>query len=350
MASIMDSEYFRKITSTVILIILLVLTFLILKPILLSIIMGIILAIVFVPAYEWVYKKTKIKSLSLTLICLFLIAIIVLPFWFLMPLFVKQSLEVFIAAQKIDFASLFAKIFPALSEAGNFTTEFGPLFSSFVTKSLSTFVNSISEMLLNFPIIFLHLVVVFATFFFVLKDKNEILNYIRGLLPFSKDVEKKLFDSSTDITYSVVYGQIVIGLIQGLIAGIGFWIFGVPKTLFLTLLAIITGILPIVGPTIVWIPVVIFLLIDGNSFAAAGVTVFGVFSAVIDNILRPFFVSKSSKMHPLLSLTGMIGGFLFFGILGFIIGPLILAYVIIILEIYRGKELQGIFLKAPESS
>jgi len=50
-------------------------------------------------------------------------------------------------------------------------------------------------------------------------------------------------------------------------------------------------------------------------------------------------------MHPLLSLTGMIGGFFFFGILGFILGPLILAYVIIILEIYRGKELHGFFVK-----
>ena len=56
-------------------------------------------------------------------------------------------------------------------------------------------------------------------------------------------------------------------------------------------------------------------------------------------------ISKSSKMHPLLSLIGMIGGFFFFGILGFILGPLILAYVIIILELYRGKELQGFFLK-----
>lgn len=349
MALIIDNEYFRKITSTVILVILLILTFLILKPILLSIIMGVILAIVFSPAYEWIYKKAKMKSVSLILICLFLILIIVLPFWFLMPLFVKQSLEVFIAVQKIDFAQLFARIFPALSEAGDFSTEFGPLFSSFITKSLNTFVNSISDTLLNFPIIFLHLVVVFATFFFVLKDKDEILEYIRGLLPFSKDVEKKLFNSSTDITYSVIYGQVVIGLIQGLIAGLGFFIFGVPNTIFLTLVAVLAGILPIIGPTIVWIPVVIYLLIDGSSFAAAGVTVFGIFSSVIDNLLRPFFVSKSSKMHPLLSLTGMIGGFFFFGILGFVLGPLILAYVITILEIYRGKELQGFFLKSPES-
>ena len=165
------------------------------------------------------------------------------------------------------------------------------------------------------------------------------------ILFFSKDVEKKLIQSSTDITISVVYGQIVIGIIQGLIVGFGFLIFGVPKTIFLTLLAVIAGILPIIGPTIIWIPVVLYLLSNGNTFAAAGVAVFGVISFAIDHFVRPYLITKSSKMHPLLSLIGMTGGFFFFGVLGFLLGPLILAYVIIILEVYRGKELQGFFLK-----
>ena len=344
---IIDSEYFKKIVTTAILFILLVLSFLVLKPILLSIIMGLIMAVVLSPPYNWIYKKTKLKSVALILICLFLVITIVLPFWLLMPIFVKQSFEIYVAAQKLDFVEIFTQIFPSLSQQ-DFSSQFGSIFSGFVTSSLNSLVTSVSNLLLNFPVIFLHLVVVFATFFFALKDRDEILDYLRGLMPFSKDVEKKLFQSSTDITLSVVYGQVIIGLIQGLIAGIGFMIFGVPNTLFLTLLAVLAGILPILGPTIIWIPVVIYLLVAGNSFAAAGVTFFGIISSVIDNILRPFFVSKSSKMHPLLSLTGMIGGFFFFGILGFILGPLILAYVIIILEIYRGKELQGFFLKSPE--
>ncbi|MEK6820027.1 MAG: AI-2E family transporter [Nanoarchaeota archaeon] len=348
MAAIMDNEYFRKITTTAILIILVVLSFLILKPILLSIIMGLIMAVVFSPAYDWILKKTKMKSVALISICLFLMTLIILLFWFLMPIFVKQSFEIYVAAQQIDFVQVFTKIFPSLS-AADLSSQFGSIFSGFVTSSLNSLVTSVSGLLLNFPVIFLHMIVVFATFFFVLKDKEEILEYLKSLLPFSKDVERRLFQSSTNITRSVIYGQIVIGFIQGLIAGLGFLFFGVPNTLFLTLLAILAGIL-IIGPTIIWIPVVIYLLLAGNGFAAAGVTFFGIISAVIDNFLRPFFISKSSKMHPLLSLTGMIGGFLFFGILGFIIGPLVLAYVIIILEIYRGKELQGFLLKSPEQN
>ena len=339
-----DNEYFKKIMTTAILFILLVLSFLILRPILLSVIMGVILVAVFSPPHDWILKKTKSKFLSLTLICVFIVLMIVLPFWFLMPVFVKQSFEFYVAAQQIDFVQTFANIFPSLSQE-QISSEFGSVFSGFITKSLNALVTSFSEVLLNFPTIFLQLIVVFATFFFVMKDKDEIMDFVRSLIPFSKDVEKRLIQSSTDITLSVVYGQIVIGIIQGLIAGFGFLIFGVPRTIFLTLLAVLAGILPIIGPTIIWIPVVIYLLISGNTFAAAGVAFFGVISAVIDNFLRPFLISKSSKMHPLLSLIGMIGGFFFFGILGFILGPLILAYVIIILELYRGKELQGFFLK-----
>ena len=180
MVAIMDNEYFRKITTTAILIVLVILSFLILKPILLSIIMGIIMAVVFFPVYSWILKKTKLKSVALISICLFLVVLIVLPFWFLMPIFVKQSFEIYVAAQKIDFVGVFTKLFPSLNSE-QFTSQFGSVFSGFVTSSLNSFVTSVSTLLLNFPILFLHMVVVFATFFFVLKDKEEILDYLRGL-------------------------------------------------------------------------------------------------------------------------------------------------------------------------
>ncbi|HJZ18484.1 MAG TPA: AI-2E family transporter [Candidatus Nanoarchaeia archaeon] len=341
---IIDSEYFKKIITTAILFVLLVLSFLVLRPILLSIIMGMILAVVCSPPYDWILKKTKSKWFSITSICLFLAAIIIVPFWFLVPIFIKQSFEVYLAVQKIDFIKIFGGFFPNLSQEF-LHSEFSSILNSFVPQMINSMISSFSQLILNFPSIFLQFIVVLATFFFVLKDKDEILSYLHSLMPFSKEVERKLFQSSTDITLSVVYGQILIGFIQGVITGIGFFIFGIPNALFLTLFAIFAGILPLIGPTIVWIPVVIYLFVAGNTSAAVGITLFGLISTIIDYLIRPILVSKKSKMHPLLSLTGMIGGFFFFGILGFILGPLILAYVIIILEIYRGKELHGFFVK-----
>jgi len=169
-----------------------------------------------------------------------------------------------------------------------------------------------------------------------------MLFYIKSLLPFTKDVENKLFKLSKDITSSVIYGQIVIGIIQGLLLGLGLFLFNVPNALILTLLACLAGVFPIIGVAIIWIPVVIYLLIAGNTFPAFGVIIFGLISSSIDNFIRPIIVSKRTHMPSSLILIGMIGGLFLFGILGLILGPLILAYLLIILEIYRNKRTPSI--------
>jgi len=189
--------------------------------------------------------------------------------------------------------------------------------------------------------------VVFFTLFFVLRDKEEMTSYIESLLPFSKDVEKKLFELSKNLTASVIYGQIVIGIFQGIFLGVGLFIFKVPNALILTLLACLAGILPIIGVAIIWVPVAIYLLIAGNTFQALGVIIFGLISSSLDNFIRPIIVSKKTQMPSSLILIGMIGGLFLFGILGLILGPLILAYLLIILEVYRNKRTPSILTKQP---
>ena len=341
----MDDEFFKKVLSLVILAALILLVFFLLKPILMSIIIGIILAVVFAPLYNLIFKTIKLKNISAVIICLLLIVLIILPFWFLTPIFIDQSFEVYQISQKIDFVTPLKTIFPSLFASEEFSVEVGSVISSFVTKATNSIVNSFAQMLLNFPILFLQFLVVFATFFFVLRDKEKIMEYVKTLMPFSRDVENKLIHSSREITISVIYGQIVVGMVQGLIVGIGFFIFNVSNPLFLTLLAIIAGMFPIIGTAIVWAPVMIYLFIAGHVFQAFGVGVFGLVSSGIDNILKPIIVSRRTRMHPLLTLMGMIGGLLLFGIFGIILGPLILAYVLILLEVHRNKPIKGIFLQ-----
>ena len=169
--------------------------------------------------------------------------------------------------------------------------------------------------------------------------------YIKSLLPFSKDVENKLFQQTEGITYSVLYGQVVIGILQGIIAGLGFFIFGVSNALLLTLFACLAGIFPIIGTTIVWIPVAIYLFVGGNLLAGTGVAIFGAVASVIDNILKPMIVSQRTTMPTSVALIGMVGGLFLFGILGFILGPLILAYLLIILDLYRNKKVPGLLVQ-----
>lgn len=341
----MEDTYVKKIATAVILLALLVLAFFLLKPILLSIILGVLLAFVFVPVYNKLYKVIKLKNVSAIIICVLLLGLIILPFYFLVPIFVEQSIKIYSAAQQIDFPTLIKNIFPSIISTDKFSEELGSMFYGFVTNIINSLISYLSQLILNFPSIMLQLVVVLFTFYFVLMDKDQFFKYLQSLAPFSKEMEKKIVNQTKLITISVVYGQVIIGLIQGAIAGLGFFIFRVPNALLLTVLMALAGIFPIIGTAIVWIPVTIFLLLDGNIFAAVGVTIFGLISSVADNFLRPIIVSRRSKIHPAILLIGMIGGLYMFGVLGFILGPLILAYLLILFEVYRDKKIKGILIQ-----
>jgi predicted PurR-regulated permease PerM len=95
----------------------------------------------------------------------------------------------------------------------------------------------------------------------------------------------------------------------------------------------------------VWVPVAIYLLVSGEGFAVFGVILFGLFSSIIENFLKPVFVSKRTELNTSIILIGMIGGFFMFGVLGFLLGPLVLAYLLIVLEIYRNKRIPGVFIE-----
>lgn len=347
----MLENYFKKITAAILLIALLVLSFFLIRPILLAVIVGIILAFIFEPIYKRLLKIVKSKNLSAILICLILIVLIILPFWFLVPIFVDQAVKFYASAQQTDFIAPIKAIFPSLFSSEKFTQEISSVLSNFATKITNGVVNSLSAMILNLPNILIQLAMVLFTFYFVLKDKEQLFSYARSLMPFSKEVENKIVKSTKAITISVIYGQVIVGLIQGVIAGAGFFIFKVPNALILTFMAGLAGIFPIIGTVIIWVPVALYLLITGNIFAAIGVAIFGLISSTVDNFLRPIIVARKSKIHPAILLIGMIGGLFMFGFLGFILGPLIIAYLLIFLEIYRDKKIKGILIQeeVPES-
>ena len=341
----MYDSIFKKAATVILFILLVLLAFLVLKPVFISIIVGLILAFIFTPVYDLINKYIKSGNISAGIIVLLLLVIIILPIWFLTPIILKQSFALFQAAQQIDFVSPLQSVFPSLFASEQFSSEVGSILSSFISKIANSLVNSIAQIILDFPTIALQLTVVFFTFFFALRDKELAIDYVKSILPFSKEVEKKLFDHSKLITSAVLYGHVVVGLIQGIVIGIGFFIFRVLNALILSILASLAGILPIVGTVIIWLPVAIYLFVGGNTVPAWGVVIFGLLSSNIDNFLRPIIVSRRARIHTGILLVSTIGGIFFFGVLGFILGPLIISYLLIILEIYRGKPTPGIIVE-----
>ena len=119
-----------------------------------------------------------------------------------------------------------------------------------------------------------------------------------------------------------------------------------PNALLLSLLAVVAGVFPIIGTGLVWIPLLIYLFIAGNTLSAVGVLLFGTLSSSLDNLVRPLIVSKMTKLNSSIVLIGMIGGLLMFGVLGIILGPLILSYLLILLEFYRKKGAPKVLLQS----
>lgn len=337
----MDSD-FKKTISVILLIALLVLSFLILRPIVVSLIMALLLAFIFSPVYDWLVKRIKNKNISVTLILLFLFAIVVLPIWFLTPLLMRQALSVFRAVQDFDFIGAIQSIAPGFFSSEEIAAEVSYALSSLTTDAIDAVINSLTQMIVNLPVTLLQITVVFFTFFFVLREKESVINYLKSVLPFGKKVEKKLFEYTKGITSSILYGQFIVGILQGIVLGIGLFVFGINHALFLTLVAVFTGILPIIGTFIVWAPLVIILFAQGNMISAWGILVFGIISANIDNFVKPKIVEKRTQIPMAIILVSMIGGLFYFGVLGLILGPLIISYLLMFLELYRGKTKSGI--------
>lgn len=338
----MDEKYVKKVALVVVLAVLFILTFFILKPILLSTSFGLILAFIFYPLYKKIIPWVKSKNLAAIIICLALLIIITLPLFFITPFVVKQVFNIYSEIQATG-PSIFEKILPSFIASSELSKDLIIALNVFAGKIATSFMNSFMDIILNSPIIFLHILLVLFVFFFGLRDGEALIQYLKEISPLSKESEKKVFKQFKDITYSVIFGQIIIGIFQGLVTGIGLLIFGVPNAIVLTLIATFVGIIPIIGPWLVWVPVDIYLFMNGRIGAAIGLLIYGLIVITwIDTLIRPFIVSKKTKINSAVVLVSMVGGFLVFGILGLIIGPLIISYLLLLLEFYKEKKKQTI--------
>lgn len=320
-----------------------VLVFLIIRPVFLSIVGGLILAFIFFPVYRIVVRVVRNKTVSAAIVTILVLAVLILSLWFLMPIMSQQVFQVFQLSQSLDINGLIATLFPTASE--QFTAQINTAINSAFSKVASVILDALISFLVDFAVVALHILLMAFVFFFTLRDHEKLGNFVSGLSPLNKIQERKLVNQFKEITSSLVYGQIVIGFIQGILTGLGLLVFGVPNALVLTVLAIIFGIIPLIGPGIVYLPVGIYLLVSGNNpivamlFLAYNL----LFVSTIDNFLRSHWISKKTQTSQAIVLIGMVGGLFIFGILGLILGPLILAYFITFLNAYKDKTLSSLF-------
>ncbi len=179
------------------------------------------------------------------------------------------------------------------------------------------------------------LFIMFFTFFYFLIDGKRMLGRLMALSPLKDEHDRLLIKKFVSISRATLKGTIVIGVIQGFIGGITFFIADIPSPAIWGLVMILCSIIPLLGSGIVWLPAGIAMILLGHIWQGVFILVigFGVIS-VIDNILRPKLVGRDTEMHPLLVLFATLGGIALFGLSGFIIGPIIVSLFLALGEIY----------------
>ena len=177
--------------------------------------------------------------------------------------------------------------------------------------------------------------------FFMLRDGRRIVDKLIPLIPVQPERREKLLGYLADVTFAVIFGSVGTALIQGVLAGVGFAIVGLPSPVVFGVLATIAAFLP-AGSAVVLIPAVLYLVAVDRWGAAIFLAVWSAGVGVIDNFLRPFLASQRAEVSTLAVFIGAVGGASAFGVLGLVIGPVLLGFTAALLEfaeeVIAGKE------------
>lgn len=204
--------------------------------------------------------------------------------------------------------------------------------SSFIVDNLK----GIAINLLSFTV---NLFLAVFTFFFLLRDGEAIVHSLQRILPLERKHAEALFSRLYEAVSAVVRGTIVTALAQGILGGVGYWAVGVPYPVFLGMATALFSLLPVGGSGLIWIPAAFYLFLEGGWIRGLLLLAWStVVVSTADNVLRPALISGGTNLPTLFLLFGMLGGLQVFGILGFILGPVLLVTLSTFLEIYAAMS------------
>lgn len=281
------------------------------------------------PMVTLVRKKMN-KNLAAGILLLFSLVVIVIPFSGLVAMLGSkigqaiQNSEKVIAAVKEQLSKLEAQYNLDLASEIN-TGEI----SSWVSGGLQNFAGSTMN-------VFMSLAIMYFLLFYMLVNRGAMRESLYDYLPISRDNIKILGKKIIGTVRSNAIGIPLVAIVQGVIALIGFFIFGTPDPWFWFVITTVGSMIPFVGTLLGIVPVFILSLSAGDNFAAWGILIYGlVVVGSMDNIVRLFVLKRLDDVHPLVTLIGVIIGVPLFGFIGLIFGPLLISLFVEVVNIYR---------------
>lgn len=318
-----------------------------LRPLLIAICLAAIVTILLYPTYSLILKYCKGRRYLASFIATFLIfLVLVLPAGLITALIINQIIDfvstlntkgAFSFILSLSFYQSYVQpIVESLNERFKIDIDLGALLTNLGKQSARYIYNFSPQVLSNTASFIFNFFVMHFSIYFLFIEGKGIYQTLLDLSPLKAKYETRLTQELKNMIFGTVYGYLLTALVQGILAGIGFWIAGVPAPLVFGTLTFFMSLVPIVGAAAVWIPISIWVFFQGGIgwgifMAAYGLLVI----SGIDNIIKPLIIRGKANIHPLLIFFSLFGGITLFGPIGILFGPVITALLLACVRIYR---------------
>jgi predicted PurR-regulated permease PerM len=291
---------------------------------------AVIMYILTKPVLFWFVEKRK-WGVTWSTITVMLLSFLIL----LVPImgigYMLTTKLVSLTANINEYTNFFRKIEAYSLEKAHIT-----LLSDDTIRSIKSFVSSLVSMLLTQTVnTVTSIAMMYFMLFFMLKSNREMEKKIISYLPYSDENIQLFSKEITAQTYSNALITPLMAVIQGITASIGYWIFGVEDAIFWGMMTGVFTFIPIVGCTIIWIPLGLSMIASGNSFGGIGVFLYTIILTTnVDNLLRISLQKRFADVHPLITVLGLLIGINYFGVSGIIFGPLLISLFLLMLKLF----------------
>jgi predicted PurR-regulated permease PerM len=327
--------------------------YLIIRPFLNDIFISILIALVFYPVFSklsrW-FRGRVIPAALVTMLLVFLLFLV--PITFLSGVITTQSFELVQHLNKgLEGKTLAALLDIQIDQLHRLLDRLGLRdYDIDVWRYVQTALTSISDFIYQemtvlakgFIGVLLDIVIILFISFFLLADGEKFLREIGAVSPLEDAHHQRIIYQLERTVKATLKGSLIVALVQGTLGGIGFWIFGIPSATFWGVCMLLSSVIPLVGTALIWIPAAVYLALVSSFWMGLGLALWGaLIIAGADNILRPAMLKGEVNLHPLLTFLSVLGGLMYFGFLGFILGPVVLSSLMTLIDIYKNDYLKG---------
>ena len=296
-----------------------------------SFILALLMAAIMAGLAQPVYRRLVVffrnrKAPAATVTVLLVLCLIIIPSLLLIGVLVDQAMGISedaaawvesLRGQKFEDIPILKKLVPYQDEILEKVGQLAAKIGTFVAQGLASAAMGTVNFLLMLFIMFLAL-------YQFLTNGSAILDAAFRFMPLNEEDKHRLLSTFTSVSKATLKGTLVVGIVQGGLAGAAFAVVGIKSALFWSVIMMVLSTIPGIGTATVWVPAVIFLALSGQAASAIGLALwFLLVVGTVDNVLRPMLVGKDTKMPDLLVMLTTLGGLTFFGPAGIVIGPII---------------------------